>query len=336
MAPESRTPNPASPSASSRRVAVITGAGQGIGLFTALGLARAGFHVALVARSAERGRETVEELVHLLARPEEGPRGEGRDAAAVPVDPAAAFSWVAADLALGDQIREAAGILLDRHPHLHLLVNNAGVASRAYRATPEGLEATLSVNHLAPVRLTHHLLPGLLAAGAADPAVPARIVLLSSGAHARRLDLTAFEGPRGYSGLHAYAQSKLLNLLHTFDLARHLQGSGVTVNAVHPGLAATGLLMDFLPAGIVRRAIAPVLRILARSPEHGARTSLHVATSPEVAGITGSYFARGAPAEPAAAALERENQEGVRRWTEELIGVDWRSAPAPHPNPREG
>jgi len=315
--PEAPTPSPSSSDASDRPVAVITGAGQGIGRHTALGLAMAGFHVAVVARSAERGRETVDDL-----------------AQAFDPSPEPSFSWVAADLALGDAIRDAAGTLLVRHPRIHLLVNNAGVASRDYRVTPEGKERTLAVNHLAPVRLTHHLMPGLVAAGTRGSGEPARIVILSSGAHAKSLDLTAFEGPRGYSGLHAYAQSKLLNLLHTFDLAEHLRGSGITVNAVHPGLAPTGLLMDFLPSGIVRRTLSPILRMVARSPEQGAKTPLHVATSPEVAGTTGGYFAKEAPADPAAAALERENQEGVRLWTENLIGVDWRAISLPGEDPR--
>lgn len=323
--PEVPTSSPFSSPASDRPVAVITGAGQGIGRHTALGLARAGFHVAVVARSAERGRETVADLTQVL-----DPSAEPAHSPA----PSPSFSWVAADLAVGDAIRDAAGTLLVRHPRIHLLVNNAGVASRDYRVTPEGRERTLAVNHLAPVRLTHHLMPGLVAAGTRGSGEPARIVILSSGAHAKRLDLTAFEGPRGYSGLHAYAQSKLLNLLHTFDLAEHLRGSGVTVNAVHPGLAPTGLLMDFLPSGIVRRTLSPILRMVARSPEQGARTSLHVATSSEVAGITGGYFAKEAPADPAAAALERENQEGVRRWTESLTGMDWRVIPLREEDPQ--
>jgi len=308
---------PQHPSTSSRPVAVITGASQGIGRFTALGLAEAGFQVAVVARSTARGRETVEDLAEAHGSP--GASGS--------------FEWVAADLAREHDIEEAAGELLARHPRISLLVNNAGVVARKYGSTPEGLERTLVVNHLAPVRLTHALLPGILAAGAAGTpsrtgtSGGARIVILSSGAHAKRLDLTAFEGPRGYSGLHAYAQSKLLNLLHAFDLARVLAGTGVTVNAVHPGLVGTGLLDSFLPEGLVRRTLSPVLRLVSKSPEEGARTPVHVATSPEVAGITGRYFVRESLADPAPAALDPENQQGVRRWTEGLTGIDWGRVP---------
>ncbi|CAN5644276.1 SDR family oxidoreductase [soil metagenome] len=296
-----------------RPVAVITGASQGIGRFTALGIAEAGFQVTVVARSKARGRETVEDLSE----------AHGSSTGSGP------FDWVAADLSREDEIEDAAREILSRYPRVSLLVNNAGLVARKYGSTPEGLERTLVVNHLAPVRLTHALLPAILAAGATGTPSStgtsggARIVILSSGAHAKRLDLTAFEGPRGYSGLHAYAQSTLLNLLHACDLARVLAGTGVTVNAVHPGLVGTGLLDSFVPEGLVRRTLSPVLRLVSKSPEEGARTSIRVATSPEVAGITGRYFAKEAPAEPAPAALDPENQQGVRRWTEGLTGIDW-------------
>ncbi|TVP42832.1 MAG: SDR family NAD(P)-dependent oxidoreductase [Gemmatimonadales bacterium] len=328
-APSTPPPAPASmnapqhPSASPRPVAVITGASQGIGRFTALGIAESGFQVTVVARSVARGRETVADLAEARGCTV----GDGP------------FDWVAADLSREHEIEEAARELLDRHPRINLLVNNAGLVARKYGSTPEGLERTLVVNHLAPVRLTHALLPALLAAGAAGSpsrtgtSGGARIVILSSGAHAKRLDLTAFEGPRGYSGLHAYAQSKLLNLLHAFDLARVLAGTGVTVNAVHPGLVGTGLLDSFLPEGLVRRALSPVFRLVSKSPEEGARTSIHVATSPEVAGITGRYFVKGVPADPAPAALDPENQQGVRRWTEGLTGIDWGQTPEPEDLP---
>jgi NAD(P)-dependent dehydrogenase (short-subunit alcohol dehydrogenase family) len=314
-------------SASPRPVAVVTGASQGIGRFTALGIAEAGFHVTVVARSEARGRETVEDLSEALGV------AEGSGPFAGP------FDWVAADLAREHDIERAARELLARHPRISLLVNNAGIVSRKYGAAPEGLERTLVVNHLAPVRLTHALLPALLAAGAegtpsrTGTSGGARIVILSSGAHAKRLDLTAFEGPRGYSGLHAYAQSKLLNLLHAFDLARVLAGTGVTVNAVHPGLVGTGLLDSFVPAGVLRRALSPVLRLVSRTPEEGARTSVLVATSPELAGVSGRYFAKEAPADPAPAALDPENQQGVRRWTEGLTGIDWGRTPESEERP---
>lgn len=305
-------PDPAPPleGAPSARVGVVTGVTQGIGRATTLGLLRQGFHLAVVVRGASRGRETAKALMEEAGHP--SARAHAFDA----------------DLTLGSEVERAARQILERHPRIHLLLNNAGVADRSYQTTPEGLERTLAVNHLAPVRLVHHLLPALLAAGEDGEA---RIVNVSSNAHARTLDLTAFEGPRGYAGLHAYRQSKLLNLIHAFDLARRLQGTGVTVNALHPGLIGTGLLYDFLPAGIIRTVFRPLLSILAKSPEEGARTPLHVASAPGLAGVTGRYFVKEAEAEPAPVSREREVQDGVRRWTEGLIGVDWRRFPLPEP-----
>jgi retinol dehydrogenase 12 len=293
-------------------VAVITGASRGIGYEVALGLGHAGFRVVALARTPESAREVVEELEDDLGAPR--------------------FEGVAAELAREDEIRGAAHAILDRHPAIDLLVNNAGVADRRYTRTPEGFERTLAVNHLAPVRLTHALLPALLRAGArigtrGAPPGGARILNVTSQAHARQLDLTAFEGPKGYSGLHAYRQSKLLNVIHAFDLARRLRGTGVTVNAVHPGLVGTGLLYDFLPAGPVRRIMTPLLRAVSLRPEEGARTPLLAATSPELAGVTATYFRKEAPAEPAPVAEDREVQDGVRLWTRGLIGVDWGEIP---------
>ncbi len=296
------------PDPSNSPVAVITGASRGIGYEVALGLGQAGFRVVVVARSPESTREVVEDLTDDLGAPR--------------------FEGVHAELTREDQILAAARAILDRNPSIHLLVNNAGVAERRYARTHEGVEKTLAVNHLAPVRLTHALLPALLRAGeAGGERGGARILNVTSQAHARQLDLTAFEGPKGYSGLHAYRQSKLLNVIHAFDLARRLLGTGVTVNAVHPGLVGTGLLYDFLPAGPVRRIMTPLLRAVSLRPEEGARTPLLAATSPELAGVTATYFRKEAPAEPAPVAEDREIQDGVRLWTRGLTGVDWGEIP---------
>ncbi len=242
----------------------------------------------------------------------------------------ARFSWIAADLEnLGD-VQQAARLLVETFPRISLLVNNAAVALRTHETTPAGIEKTLAVNHLAPVALTYGILPALLEQGAVGGA---RILNVSSEAHAKRLDLTAFEGPTGYSGFHAYAQSKLLNLVHAFDLARTLEGTGVQVHALHPGVVATELLSGFVPAGILRRIVTPIIHLLAMTPEAGARTSIFAATHPETLETTGNYFVKSAVAEPAPVARDPEVHDGVHQWTRALTGITWRHIPYPPPPP---
>jgi NAD(P)-dependent dehydrogenase (short-subunit alcohol dehydrogenase family) len=290
-------------------IAVLTGGSRGIGRATALGLAGAGYQVVLVTRTEESGAMAVRDLATVVP---------GR------------FSFVAADLRDLGAVLEAGRILVERYPRISLLVNNAAVALRTYQATPAGVEETLAVNHLATVVLTYGVLPALLVQGAVGGA---RILNVSSEAHAKQLDLTAFEGPNGYAGFHAYAQSKLLNLIHAFDLARTLEGTGIQVHAVHPGLVATELLSGFVPAGILRRMATPLIHLLAMSPEAGARTSIYAATHPDTLESTGRYFVKRAAAEPAPVARDPEVHDGVHQWTEALTGIAWRHIPYPPPPP---
>jgi NAD(P)-dependent dehydrogenase (short-subunit alcohol dehydrogenase family) len=297
--------SPNSPDPSSLPIAVLTGGTRGIGRATALGLAGAGYHVVLVTRSASAGDAVTRALSEVVP---------GR------------FSWVEADLKDPGQVLETAISLASRHPRISLLVNNAAVALRRYQATPGGIEETLAVNHLAHVVLTHGLLPALLRQGTSGGA---RILNVSSEAHAKRLDLTAFEGPKGYSGLHAYAQSKLLNLIHTFDLARSLEGTGVQVHGLHPGLVATELLSGFVPAGLLRRVATPLIDLLAMSPEAGAKNTIFTATTPETLTRSGLYWVKQAVAQPAPVSRDVETHDGIHQWTEALIGIPWRAIPGP-------
>jgi NAD(P)-dependent dehydrogenase (short-subunit alcohol dehydrogenase family) len=292
-------------------VAVLTGATRGIGYFTALGLLERGYEVVFLARSPTRGEEAARELLQDLDRTS-APGGDRAPPA---------LHWVAADLSRTREVVGAARALAQRFPRIHLLLNNAAVAERKFQRTPEGIEVTLAVNHLAPVLLAHHLLPSLLEAGARGE--DARLVNVSSNAHARRLDLTAFEGPKGYAGVHAYSQSKLLNLVHAFDLARRLEGTGVTANAVHPGLVGTGLLLEYLPPGVIQRVTGGLLRLFSLSPRQGARMPLLAATGPTLEGRSGVYLRKGRIQEPAPVARALDVHEGVRRWTRGLTGVDW-------------
>jgi retinol dehydrogenase 14 len=243
------------------RICVITGATRGIGRATAEGLARLGATVVLIARRREDGERTSREIADNS-----------------PVPPAV----VSADLASQASIREAAAELRRLYPHLHVLVNNAGLITRRRELTTDGLELQFAVNHLAYFLLTNLLLDQLKAGA------PSRIINVSSGAHSgARLDFDDLQGERGYDGSRAYSRTKLANILFTYELARRLQGTGVTANCLHPGVIGTQLLADYMGIPIAGRALA---RTFGASPEKGAETSIYLATSPDVETVTGKYF----------------------------------------------
>jgi NAD(P)-dependent dehydrogenase (short-subunit alcohol dehydrogenase family) len=243
------------------RICVITGATRGIGRATAEGLARLGATVVLIARRREDGERTSREIADNS-----------------PVPPAV----VSADLASQASIREAAAELRRLYPHVHVLVNNAGLITRRRELTTDGLELQFAVNHLAYFLLTNLLLDQLKAGA------PSRIINVSSGAHSgARLDFDDLQGERGYDGSRAYSRTKLANILFTYELARRLQGTGVTANCLHPGVIGTQLLADYMGIPIAGRALA---RTFGASPEKGAETSIYLATSPDVETVTGKYF----------------------------------------------
>jgi NAD(P)-dependent dehydrogenase (short-subunit alcohol dehydrogenase family) len=178
--------------------------------------------------------------------------------------------------------------VLDTYPRLNVLVNNVGGFWAHGHVTADGLERTFALNHLAPFLLTNLLL-GRLTASA-----PARIVTVSSGAHAQgRLDFDDLQGERNYSGQHAYNQSKLANVMFTYELARRREGTGVTATAAHPGVVATSFGADDQAAhlGVMIRLARPFMK----TPAQGALTPIYLASSPEVEGVTGQYFANRRP-----------------------------------------
>lgn len=243
------------------RVCIVTGATRGIGRATALGLAELGATLVLVCRRLEDGNEVAAEA----------------NAAGAP-----AAEVVRADLSSQVSIRAAAADIAARHSRLHVLVNNAGVITRSRQVTVDGLEMQFAVNHLAYFLLTNLLLESL------KRGAPSRIVNVSSGSHqGGRIDFDALQSERRYEPIRVYSMTKLANLLFTYELARRLGDSGVTVNAVHPGVIATRLLADYLDVPVVGGAIA---RTFGAKPEKGAETSVYLAASPEVAGVSGGYF----------------------------------------------
>ncbi|HEY8106644.1 MAG TPA: SDR family oxidoreductase [Gemmatimonadales bacterium] len=268
------------------KTCVVTGANRGIGRATAEGLAALGARVVLVARDGAAG---------------EAAAGEIRDATGNP-----AVEAVTADLASQASIRRLAGDLLDRCPRINVLVNNAGLIARSRTITVDGIETVFAVNHLAYFLLTNLLLDRLKASA------PARIVIVSSEAHqGHRLDFDDLQLTRGWRPVKAYSLSKLANVMFTYELVRRLAGTGVTVNCLHPGVIATKLLLDYLPLPSVT---SPVTTAFAGTPEQGAETPLYLATSAEVEGVTGEYFARRKARK--SAAYSYDTVAGRRLWDE--------------------
>lgn len=258
------------------KVCLVTGATNGIGLVAARELARRGAHVVLVGRSAARCEAAVAQI-----QDQTGSR---------------AVEVLRADLSSQQQIRDLAQQFRDHHRRLDVLVNNAGGIWLERELTGDGLEMTVAVNHMAYLLLTHLLLD-LLKASA-----PARIVNVSSGAHRKAtLDFDDLMGERGYNGWRQYCRSKLMNLLFTYELARKLEGTGVTANALHPGWVATGFAGNNGWRGRVWQFIA---RCFAINVEEGARTVVYLASSPEVASVSGRYFVRERIASSSAAATD--------------------------------
>jgi NAD(P)-dependent dehydrogenase (short-subunit alcohol dehydrogenase family) len=217
---------------------------------------------------------------------------------------------IRADLSSMASVRSAAEEIARRHPRIGLLINNAGVITRRREVTADGLERQFAVNHLAPFLLTVRLL-GALRAGA-----PARIVNVSSGAHSgQRLDFDDLMSERDYRRDRVYSRTKLANILFTHELAQRLEGSGVTANAVHPGVVATGLLSDYMgmPAG--RRSFGS-------TPERGAEPIVYLAASPEVADISGRYFDRCTETRSSAASYDEAAARRLWDESERLVGQD--------------
>jgi len=255
-------------SALTGKTVLVTGGTGGIGLATAAGLAGLGARVGIVGRDAGRARAAAERIRTVAA---------GGD-----------VDVFIADVSSQREVQRLAGQVLAAYPRLDVLVNNVGGYWATRHATEDGLERTFAVNHLAPFLLTHLLLDRLRSSA------PARVVTVSSGAQAMgRIDFDDLQGERSYSGQRAYNQSKLANVLFTYELARRLEGSGVTANVLHPGVVRTAFGQEDSRGWM--RLMLPVVRPFMKTPERGAETSIYLASSPEVEGVSGRYFANSKP-----------------------------------------
>jgi len=253
------------------KICIVTGANSGIGKETALGLAQMGARVIMVCRNAEKGKAALEEI--------------RRESGSSQVD------LLIADMSSQASVRALAEQIQRKYPRLDVLVNNAGGATPARTLSADGIEMTLATNHLGAALLTLLLLD-LLKASA-----PSRVVNVSSSeAQAARLDTNDLQFERRkYNAIAAYRQSKLLMNAFTFELARRLAGTGVTANCLHPGAVATNIWNpDLLP--LIGRLIVAVVKPFLLNSKQGAAVSLYLATSPEVAQVSGEYFVKSKPA----------------------------------------
>ncbi len=259
----------------SQKVGIVTGATSGIGLYTALGLARAGMRVIMTGRGQDR-------------------TGAARDFVTSRVG-GAQIETALADFASLAEVRRLADEILSRHQRIDLLVNNAGLLSPSYRLSEDGYEMTFAVNHLAPFLLTNLLLDRLKASA------PARVVNVSSRAHrGQRIDLATITGSQDWSMAKAYGRSKLCNILFTRELARRLEGTDVAAMCLHPGVVATGFGQR---GGIVElgwRLVKPFMI----SAEKGAETSVFLATVPDPTPFIGGYVVNKRLERPDPAALD--------------------------------
>jgi retinol dehydrogenase-12 len=279
----------------SGKTCLVTGATSGIGKETALRLTTLGATVIIVGRDAARGETAAEEIRRRV--------------------PDAQVQTMAADLSSMTQVRRVA-VVVGAAPHrLDVLINNAGVIMTRRQLTAEGAEVTFATNHLGPFLLTN-LLRGLL-----ERSAPARVVTVSSAAH-KQIRTIPWEdlrnGAKARPG-EAYPLSKLLNILFTLELARRLTGTGVTANCLHPGFVHTALGRNV--TGVLGAAVRLAMRFRP-GPAAGAETSVYLASSPDVATVTGGYFVKRKPARPSN--LARDARAAARLWTlsEELADLD--------------
>ena len=253
----------ASPESLNRRVALVTGASSGIGYEAASQLAARGATVVLLCRDAGRGEAARARIIEATSNDR--------------------VELLLTDMGSQAQVRRIAAEFRERHDQLHILVNNAGAIQRRRELTEDGLERTFAANHLGTFLLTRQLLD-LVQASA-----PARIINVASSAHARGpLDFADLDSSEDWAGMRAYGRSKLGNVMFSYELARRLESSGVTVNAIHPGLVATrfGRGVRWVRLGIA------VARWFMVSPEDSGADIVHLATAPELEGVTGTYFVR--------------------------------------------
>jgi len=281
------------------KTVLITGGTGGIGKAAAIGLAALGARVAITGRDLRRAEAAVVDVRRATSNPE-----------------VRAF---AADLSSQVEVRRLAAEVLEAYPRLDVLVNNVGGFWATRHVTADGLERTFALNHLAAFLMTDLLLDRLKASA------PARVVIVSSGAQSMgTIDFANLQGQGKYSGQKAYNQSKLASVMFTYELARRLRGTGVTANVLHPGVVSTGFGAED-PSRIFR-FLVPFARPFMKTAQEGAATSVYLASSPDVDGVTGKYFANGKVATSSQASHDAAAGDRLWQVSASLVGAPRRTA----------
>lgn len=266
------------------KVCMVTGANSGIGLATSQELAKRGAHVIMICRDHQKGEIARSEII-----------SESKNEA---------VAVMSADLSSQSSIRALVSEFNTQYSALHVLINNAGAIKSQRTVTSEGLESTFATNHLGHFLLTNLLLEILKASA------PARIINVSSSHHAAgKMNFDDLQGEQKYNMTTAYCQSKLANVLFTYELAKRLQGTGVTVNCLHPGATRSNFSDGLEGLWALLWKLSDPLR---SSPSHGAETPVYLATSPEVAMVSGQYFIRKKPA--ASSKASHNEQDAKKLW----------------------
>jgi NAD(P)-dependent dehydrogenase (short-subunit alcohol dehydrogenase family) len=280
-----------------RKTVVVTGATSGIGAVTARDLAQMGAHVIVVSRNPKRCKDTVKAIRWETGNEE--------------------VEYLLADLSSQAEVRRVAEEILQRDPSLDVLVNNVGAFFLTRRESIDGIEMTLALNHLSNFLLTNLLLDRIKAT--AGEHGEARIVNVASAAHrGAHIHFDDLQFRRGYNGMAAYGQSKLANILFTYELARQLEGTAVTVNALHPGFVASNFAKN---NGLLVKLAMNLAGLFGNSPEKGARTSVYLASSPEVRGVSGKYFVKKKAVSSSPESYNKQTAERLWQMSEALTSL---------------
>ena len=275
------------------RICIVTGASSGIGQETALGLMKQGAHVVMLVRNQERGKEAREYIVEQSC--------------------SESIDMMLCDLSSIDDIHKFSREFSEKYNRLHVLINNAGAVFSKREITSDGYERSLAVNYLAPFILTQDLLPLLKSSS------PSRIINLTSGLHGRgKIDFEDLQCESKYKGMSAYQNTKLMLVLHTYYLAKKLEGTGVTCNVVSPGFVATNLGRS--SGSRMSSVMFGMMKPFQISPAKGAETSLYVAMAPELEKVSGKHFAKSQEKESAEISHDIDLQERLWIATEKMLG----------------